>query len=720
MSKPLLRIKTAESISLPPKEAVLLSTTMQEVQKGTSFFGLVKILGKPDHKRKVLVQIIEEALTECIDQFDATQTVSRRFEQLLATVNDQIAEHIQSSANIPLSDFHAVLGVVHKEQLFLSGIGQPLALFLHRTAKQRYVIYELNKQFQTEDLTWNKPFTTVLDGELHEGDVFYLGTRIRERELTHGELQDILVTLPPSGALKRIQQFLHASTPYAGICIKIFKPGEEKKPKKLNPFSSIEELGQTKAQTAELLGEKSPDLTGWLQSASTFLLQKLSAPGSRGVKHALFFLLRFVIKILTQITTILFIALKEFFRLVYRALTGIFRLYKQHKTGERNLVEETGQKTERARKRLSSLPPATKYIAGGVLLTLLALTITLSVLNTRKERAESEQAFVLVQQRIEESIAEAEASLIYDNTDQARQAMNEALSLFETLHPANNRQEETYDTLQNEIDILLLSIRGISTPDLTSLAELPSKVQTIGESNGRLYAMDAQNALYKYDELTTSWDLLTLTQGSIGTIQQTTGSGSNLLFLDDQGNLGRLDLTNLTANPVVSGAGNLESTENLFIYNDALYILSAAAQQIVKMRAQGTGYEAGTGWITSLTSNLSQAVDLAIDGDVFVLTQNDLLRFNSGKELEFPLDPLDPPLQNATQIWTTVGTDYLYLLEPEQERLVVYTKSGDLVTQYVDTAFADAVGMMIREEENTIFLLTKEELLSFPAEHLLQ
>jgi hypothetical protein len=716
-----LRIKTSHLIALPEKEDILLFSSVEEISPGTFIFGLVKILGRPDHKRKVLIQILQERLLAFKQEVDPSGNIPRRFEHLLKEVNDAIADHISASAKIPFTDFHAVIGVVHKKQLFASGTGSLLALFMHRTAKQRYVIYELNKQFQDEEVSWEKPFLTVLDGELHPGDVFYLGTRISSREMPLGELQDVLVTLPPSGALKRIQQHLHRSTPYSAICIQVLQTSTSHAPKKLNPFSSLEQLGQTKAQTAELLGEQTPDIGGWLQKGSHALLQQLSAPGSRGIKNVLFFVLRFLIKIFTQIISILVIAIKEFFSLLWAIAKAFHRLYRSQRTGERNVAKEASEKAEQVKNTLRKLPKTSKYLAGGILATSLVFIVALSIWNMQKTRDESEQTFTIVQEHIEESISAAEASLIYENEEQAWLAVNEALALFETLSPGSRDQEATYQALQDTINLLLQDIRGITAPDLTTLVSFADYTPLLAtEISGTVYLIDAGNQLQRFDELNNALQFIELTSGSVGTIMHATGEGEDILFIDENKQLGRINLTENTANPIVSGASQLESTDQLFIYNDNLYILSAATEQLVKMRPQGTGYEAGTGWISSLDSDLSSATDLAIDGDIFILTKTSIKRFNSGRELTFELDLVDPPLSNPVSIWTTIGTDYLYLLEPEQERLIVFNKSGDLIAQYVDPAFASAIEMVIREEEKRLFVVTLTDILSFPAEHLLQ
>ena len=87
-----------------------------------------------------------------------------------------------------------------------------------------------------------KPFVTVLDGEIHPGDIFYVATRTPSSAIALADLQDVLITLPPQGALQRIRQFLPHDTAYGALC---FSASEEEKsgpPKRQIPLRPLRNL----------------------------------------------------------------------------------------------------------------------------------------------------------------------------------------------------------------------------------------------------------------------------------------------------------------------------------------------------------------------------------------------------------------------------------------------------------------------------------------------
>ena len=100
-------------------------------------------------------------------------------------------------------------------------------------------------------------------------------------------------------------------------------------------------------------------------------------------------------------------------------------------------------------------------------------------------------------------------------------------------------------------------------------------------------------------------------------VKSAAGEGTNIVFIDGSKRLGRVDTVLNTLKAITSGVDGMASADDVVSYNNALYVLSAAAQQVVKMRAQGDGYEAGTTWISARSSDLTGARAIAIDGSMF-------------------------------------------------------------------------------------------------------
>ncbi|MCR4312188.1 MAG: hypothetical protein NUV56_02810, partial [Candidatus Uhrbacteria bacterium] len=199
-----------------------------------------------------------------------------------------------------------------------------------------------------------------------------------------------------------------------------------------------------------------------------------------------------------------------------------------------------------------------------------------------------------------------------------------------------------------------------------------------------------------------------------------TSEGSDIIAVDVTKRLGRISLASHTVNPLTSGVAGLASVQDITTYNGNMYVLAAASQQIVKMRPQGTSYEAGTTWITALTSDISNATAMAVDGNVYVLAGSKIVRFTSGRENAWDHAPIDPAPIAARDMWTSTETAYLYILDNDGRVIVLEKETGKLVTQYTSELLNGAVGFAVLENDNRILVATTNAVYAFTATHLLE
>ena len=721
-----LLIKSAKYISVPDEEALTLRGALTNIpgDQGT-IFALVRIFGKPDETRTRIAEVILERVQRFQDTLGEKANIPRRFEQLLQALNEDVSRASREGKRVPLSDMHAVVGLIHKNQVFVSGVGTLSALFMHRSSGQRYVIYELDEHMKSKDeQSWDSLFVTVLDGELHHGDIFYLATRASAREITLAELQDVLVTLPPSGALKRIQQHLNLGSAYGGICFRAQEASSGGPEKKVNPMSSMNELNKTREETTQLLGEQGPEIKQMVSRVVEPVLKRLSAPGKRGTKSTFMRILGLIIRALAALTVLLITLLSKLWKLLLYVAKNLPVIYKKGR--EVAQTEPTPkQRIVSALDRFNALSPAKKYAGVAGVLVVILLIGTFSVLGARRSSQQQDEAFNLLITRVEEKKNAAEASLIYDDTDQAYTLLQEAIALLETVPIEKKDHQERVDEVFESLRTVLLTIQGIEYIDVQTLGDLTqinpnAQITASVEVAGVLYVVDAENQLYRLNELDQTFTPMENTNGSIEQVRNATARENDLLFIDGAQQLGVGSVEASTLNPGVSGVEEMASAEDLIVYNESLYVLSAASSQIVKMRTQGDGYEAGTPWISAADSDLTQARALAIDGDIFILTNDRVLKFSSGREQTFNVDAIDPALSNPVDIWTDIDSNYLYILDAGEGRIVVLDKGGGLVTQYLAEELKEAQTMTVREDDKVIIATTNAQAIQFTASHLLQ
>lgn len=473
-------------------------------------------------------------------------------------------------------------------------------------------------------------------------------------------------------------------------------------PKKANPIGSLEALQTSQEHTKTVLGESNAELSHLVKNVSLAVKKKLSAPGTRGAAT-----------VLKRIGTLMVSGVMMVVTAVSKLGANIFLGKKGAGTGGDFVPRRSGEGLTREKKAL----------AIGVLACFLVGGILLYGTRGKGDKAKSETAFTDTVTQIEERLLSADSSLIYRNTEEARTDLVEAASLLETLPRDTAAHKTKADELGAKIAELEDKTRGITTVSPQTLATLEggSPFTAVTEVSGRVYAFSENLDIYRLESLTSSFVKEEATKGILETVKTAVGEGANAIVLDLNKQIGRADFTAKTLNPLTSGTNDMLSVEDIVSYNGNIYALSSGSAQIVKMRPQGNVYEAGTAWITSVDSDLSQARALAIDGDIYILTTHDVVKLRSGKEIDWPHATIDPELKNPTDIWTDVTSKYLYILDPGESRILVMNKeSGATEAQYTAPEIANAIGFTIEENANRILFFTKNQAFAFTADHLVR
>lgn len=161
---------------------------------------------------------------------------------------------------------------------------------------------------------------------------------------------------------------------------------------------------------------------------------------------------------------------------------------------------------------------------------------------------------------------------------------------------------------------------------------------------------------------------------------------------------------------------------DLKTYNDRLYILDPDRNQIWKYRRSRESY--GTAENGNIDADLKNALTFAIDGSVYVLNKDGtLFHMYAGKKVDIPIeDSSFNPLKSPTRLYTDVDLGQIFVLEPAQNRVVVFDKDkrsgGPYPTalmyssQYIIEGVGTLRDLYVSKDENKLYLLDKEKVYS--------
>jgi hypothetical protein len=143
------------------------------------------------------------------------------------------------------------------------------------------------------------------------------------------------------------------------------------------------------------------------------------------------------------------------------------------------------------------------------------------------------------------------------------------------------------------------------------------------------------------------------------------------------------------------------STVAIAAYGSRLYAL-ASDGNIYRYRRSGDTFAQGTAWLRSQPAGTGSGI--VVDGAVYVLTPNNVLRYSQGNASPLSIAGVYPPLSDIQAF--AVGNRALYLLEPSQKRLVAINKqTGRVEQQFTSDDLGAATALAVADDERTAYVV---------------
>jgi DNA-binding beta-propeller fold protein YncE len=148
-----------------------------------------------------------------------------------------------------------------------------------------------------------------------------------------------------------------------------------------------------------------------------------------------------------------------------------------------------------------------------------------------------------------------------------------------------------------------------------------------------------------------------------------------------------------------------------YVSVNKLYTINTATQQINTLTINKDDLIKPAIWGSGEV--LKDAISLAVDGNLYVLTKNSILIFRQGKlSSTLPLN-LQDPLSASAVIQTSDVLSKIYILDRGNNRILVFTKKGQLDKYFTSKNFNNLKDFYVDEKGQTIYLLNAGELLKF-------
>jgi hypothetical protein len=158
-------------------------------------------------------------------------------------------------------------------------------------------------------------------------------------------------------------------------------------------------------------------------------------------------------------------------------------------------------------------------------------------------------------------------------------------------------------------------------------------------------------------------------------------AGDRVMALDAAGNLWRVDGPTATAVPR-SETPTWQAVTRATGWQGQLYVADRAAGQVWRYAPAGAGFPtAGVAWLVDPVP-LPTVIDLAIDGDVYLLERDGAVRrYNAGSPLPFQLAAVPEGFPQGRSLYASQSQRGLLLTDPVNGRLLAFARDGSFQAQ---------------------------------------
>jgi|GEM_PF-2559239 len=339
-----------------------------------------------------------------------------------------------------------------------------------------------------------------------------------------------------------------------------------------------------------------------------------------------------------------------------------------------------------------------KFFLASFIVFAVLFGMNLAAYGVRKSQTDFDARFNTSAEAFTGLLSEAESSLLYRNQSQAMKQMSSAeseLVKLSQLDPELAKPfREKFDEMNNKVNRVTV-LRGLS-----STFDMPYPVTTMARAgNGYLISNDNPNSLGIYAEgVLRNLFMLNSTDGTIRGISHVSGVG-NMVASKDKIYLANETSKEFEQMEYISGADLLALK---FLDPNRIYAINKATNQVIRMTASSAAVSAPTNLLKG-TINMADAQDLAVDTDIYVLFSDRLVKYSgTGNVTSFQLTALSDPARQMTRV--RVGNQ-IYILDPISNRMLIYSRTGELLNQVHFPELSDMRDMYVDEAQRQMYIL---------------
>jgi hypothetical protein len=263
--------------------------------------------------------------------------------------------------------------------------------------------------------------------------------------------------------------------------------------------------------------------------------------------------------------------------------------------------------------------------------------------------------------------------------------------------------------------VLALSTQITGNVAITGLTVNAGSAYLLDTGGGRVIAvpLDGAPATIVYEDGQTYGEIIA--RAPIEIVWDGNDFDGRLLVLDAERKLFELR-PGATPLPVPLRRTNTwASVAAIATYDGNFYVLDPGGNQVHRYLPAAEGFDSEPESILAPGSALTDAVDMVIDGDIYVaFSDGRLARFTSGQPGEFAVGGIDRAITAANDIAILPPAEELFIADTGNKRIVVAGTDGSFRRQLVANAMTDISAIGLDPSGAQLYVMVGDELLTAP------
>lgn len=724
--------------------------TPEEQAKGY-FFAVAEINNGNLEQIEHLQQMIDDLESGYYEADENSNNDKDVFETVLEFINRRGHHILQYKESI----INCLVGVLRNHEVSFAYHGNPHAILFYKNKNQEIEKIDVLSN-ETNQLEHEHLFSSMMRGNVNEGDFFYVSTPHVTDYFPHDRVKKIILTKnsrQTADHIGRVLQDLNTKLSFGGIFFhfptKFNVPKTGKQPLGLERGSaeSLNKMIEQERNTDDIMSP--PIMSNVKDTFKKFItnrkeihhkknLEAVKTKHSKSIntkkignietnfrqqeasESVLNTILIAIGRGLVGLIITIFHLLKKILIFIAQTLLNLFIIITNRGGSRQIVIGEYKRKIREKKDNFYNIPLSSRLLLIFTIILIIVFIGSITTFKLKKDREASKQAYANQIQSVIDKKNEADASVIYNDETRAMDLLQEAKNMIAKLPNENKIEKEKILELTTEVNTTLMRLRKLTIINPEILIDLD---QTFGDSQAQklsvidntllaygpddvnLYKINTNNKQTEFIIHNTIPRLLSAdTPKENDKIIFSSGKETLAMYNKETSSVSKLDVTFPKNNTLIT---------DLVIYNLRSYILDTNNNQIYRHNPTQTGYDKGTEWLKE-PIDLSDAISMAIDGNIYVLKQSgNLYKFDGGKKTDFDISGLDPKLTNPIEIWTYNDVQNIYVLEPTNKRVIILDKEGKMINQYTATEWQNPTSMVINEPEKTIYVLDSNKVYKF-------